>query len=198
LGGGVLGRYDFSKTGPGHFYADAYFRAGQSKTDFTSGDILNNAGAAVHFDSSSPYYGAHAGVGYVWNINDRASLDFSARYIWTRLGSDSEDIAGDRFNFDEADSHRIRAGARFSYLGNSYLKPYLGVYYDHDFDGRSRAAVNGLTIPESKLKGGTIMGELGLSVRPSANVPFSIDLGAEVFSGRRDGITGSLRIKFEF
>jgi hypothetical protein len=198
LGGGIIGRYDFAESGPGHLYLDASVRAGQTKTDLTSRDILTNAGTPVHYDSSSPYYGAHAGAGYVFNLTGRTSLDLSARYIWTRQGSDSVTIAGDRVRFEAADSHRWRIGTRLAYQANEYIKPYAGAYYYHEFDGKISASLNGLPIRSPELKGGTGIGEVGLTVRPSPDIPLSIDLGAQGYTGKREGVTGSLQIKYHF
>jgi outer membrane autotransporter protein len=198
LGGGAIGRYGFSQGDLGRFYLDASIRAGQTKTDFITSDLRNNAGDSIRYDSSSPYYGAHFGLGYVWDLTEKAGLDVSLRYIWTRQGGDSVTIGGDLVNFKAADSHRLRTGARFSYRVNEYIRPSLGIYYDHEFDGRSRATVDGLSLPSPKLKGGTGVGELGLSIKPSQNVPFSVELGVHGYTGKREGVTGSLQIKFDF
>jgi hypothetical protein len=47
------------------------------------------------------------------------------------------------------------------------------------------------------LKGGTGIGELGLSLKPSPSLPLTIDLGVQGYTGTREGVTGSLRLKFE-
>ena len=41
-------------------------------------------------------------------------------------------------------------------------------------------------------------GELGLSLKPSPDLPLSFDLGVSGYTGKREGVTGSLQIKFEF
>ncbi|MCL2076204.1 MAG: autotransporter-associated beta strand repeat-containing protein, partial [Betaproteobacteria bacterium] len=99
-GGGVLGRYE----APTGMYAEASLRAGRVKNDFRSSDILNSDSDTTKYDSGSAYYGAHAGLGYVWNMNEKASLDMSTRYIWTHQASDSVTISGDRIKFKDADS----------------------------------------------------------------------------------------------
>jgi hypothetical protein len=42
------------------------------------------------------------------------------------------------------------------------------------------------------------MGELGLSLKPSQSLPLSFDLGVQGYTGKREGVTGSLQIKLEF
>jgi hypothetical protein len=42
------------------------------------------------------------------------------------------------------------------------------------------------------------MGELGLTLKPSPTRPLSFDLGVQGYTGRREGVTGSVRMKWEF
>ena len=48
------------------------------------------------------------------------------------------------------------------------------------------------------LQGDTGMGELSLSLKPSKDLPLSFDLGVQGYVGKREGVTGSLQVKFEF
>ncbi|MDR2488179.1 MAG: hypothetical protein LBD42_01555 [Desulfovibrio sp.] len=41
-------------------------------------------------------------------------------------------------------------------------------------------------------------GELGFTVKPSQTLPLSFDLGVHGYVGKREGITGSLRMQWEF
>ena len=199
VGGGVLARWDLTGTAAKGLYVDASFRAGQVKNDFSSDDLRDGFGRKADYDSSSAYYGAHAGLGYIWSITDKASLDFSTRYIWTRQDSDSVTLStGDPARFEAADSQRWRSGARFSYAVCDYATPYVGAYYDHEFDGKARATTYGHNIDAPDLKGGTGVGELGLTVKPVKDSGFSFDLGVQGYTGVREGVSGSLQLKFEF
>jgi hypothetical protein len=42
------------------------------------------------------------------------------------------------------------------------------------------------------------MGELGLTWKPSKTLPLSFDLGVQGYAGKREGVAGSLQVKFEF
>jgi len=108
------------------------------------------------------------------------------------------DVCGDPIKFKDMDSHRLRGGARFRYAINEYVTPYIGAAYEHEFDGRARAAVYGHKVGTPDLIGGTGMGELGLSLNPSKDLPLSIDLGVQGYVGKREGVTGSLQVHFEF
>lgn len=202
-GGGVLGRYDFAPTtilgGPGTLYLDASFRAGQTNTDFNSSDLRDGSGRKADYDSSSVYYGLHLGSGYLWNITEKASLDLYGKYFWTRQEGDSVTLStGDPVRFKDADSHRLRFGSRFAYAVNDCISPYAGAYYDHEFDGKARASTNGYAIDAPDLTGGTGVGELGLTIKPVKDSSFSFDLGVQGYTGVREGVTGSVQVKFEF
>jgi outer membrane autotransporter protein len=78
------------------------------------------------------------------------------------------------------------------------VSPYIGAAWKHEFDGRARATTNGFDIPAPSIRGDTDIGELGLSLRPSLDLPLSFDLGVQGYVGKREGVTGSLQIRFEF
>ena len=42
------------------------------------------------------------------------------------------------------------------------------------------------------------MGELGLAFKPVADSGLSIDLGVQGYTGKREGVSGSFQVKFEF
>jgi hypothetical protein len=137
IGGGVLGRMDFTNSGPGHFYAEAAGRAGGLHNEYSSGDLRDNPGRKADYDSSSAYYGLHLGAGYVWNLSEKASLDLYGKYFWTHQEGDSVTLStNDPVKFEAADSQRLRGGARFAYAVNEYVSPYIGAAYEHEFDGR--------------------------------------------------------------
>lgn len=102
LGGGILARMDFVNIGPGRFYAEASGRAGKTHNEYDSSDLRDAAGRKADYDSSSPYYGLHFGTGYVWNINDAATLDLYGKYFWTRQQGDSVGLStGEHLSFDD-------------------------------------------------------------------------------------------------
>ena len=114
-GGGLLARMDFAPTGPGHFYAEASGRAGGLHNDYDNADLRDAFGRQASYDGSSTYYGLHAGLGYVWNITEKADLDLYGKYLWTHQDGESLSLStGERLRFDDTDSSRLRLGGRFS------------------------------------------------------------------------------------
>ena len=200
IGGGVLGRMDFVNTGPGHIYMETSLRAGHIHNEYGSSDLRDFfTGRSANYDAGSAYYGLHFGTGYLWNINKQASLDTYAKYFWTRQDGDTVTLStGDRVAFRAVDSHRLRMGSRFSYAVNECVSPYIGAGWEYGFDVGVIATTYGYDICKPDLRGGTGIGEFGLTLTPSRGLPLSFDLGGQGYAGTRRGLTGSLRIKLEF
>jgi outer membrane autotransporter protein len=195
LGGGILGRFDATCGG----YAETSLRIGGVSNEFKGRDLTDGAGGSASYDSDALYLGAHLGAGYVWKITDQASLDFYGKYFWTRVNSDSVTLdTGDPIKFKAVNSHRLRGGARFAYVMNEFVTPYAGLAYEHELDGKARGATYGYSIDAPSLRGGTGIGELGLALKPSSALPLSFDLGVQGYVGQREGVTGSLQVKWEF
>jgi outer membrane autotransporter protein len=192
----VLGRYDITRGNLAGLYLDASARIGRAKTEFASQDIQYN-GWNAKFDSAALYYGAHGGVGYLWRNGDN-SLDLSARILWTRQESDRLTVYQDRVRFKAADSVRSRLGGRYSAQVNANATAYAGLYWEHEYDGKTRGAVNNIRLDAPSLKGDTGIGEMGLTLKPSRQLPLFLDLGVQGYTGKRDGVTGSVQVKFEF
>jgi len=199
LGGGVLGRMDCSGTEIGNFYTEGSFRAGKVHNEYRNSDLTDGMGNSANFDSSTAYYGFHLGAGYIWHLSDKASLDTNAKYFWTRQQGDSVTLStGDPVKFKDSDSSRTRLGSRFSYTLTDHFSPYIGAAWEHEFDGRARATSYGYSLPAPSMKGSTGIGELGFTFTPSENRHLSFDIGVQGYTGKREGVTGSLQMRWEF
>ena len=95
---------------------------------------------------------------------------------------------------------RTRVGGRFSYALYDELAPYAGAAWEYEFDGKARATTYGFDVPAPSLKGSTGVGELGISFTPNvlSQNAFAVDLGVQGYTGMRQGISGSVQLKFEF
>ncbi len=209
-GGGILGRIDFAGTGLGlvdkleagqadGLYAEASFRAGHIDTDFDTNDILGITGGSSKYDSGADYYGLHGGVGYVMNFDERNSVDVYARYLWTKVDSETVNIGVDKLRFDDADSSRIRIGARYTMAYNQQFKPFVGAAYDHEFDGKIGAYAYQLKLDKPSLEGDTGIFEAGVSMTPISTIKaLSVDISGQGYIGKRQGGGGGLKIKYQF
>lgn len=209
-GGGILGRIDFAGTGLGlvdkldagqadGLYAEASFRAGHIDTDFDTNDILGITGGSSKYDSGADYYGLHGGVGYVMNFDERNSVDVYARYLWTKIDSETVNIGVDKLRFDDADSSRIRIGTRYTMAYNQQFKPFVGVAYDHEFEGKIDAHAYQLKLDKPSLEGDSGIFEAGVSMKPISTIEaLSVDISGQGYIGKRQGGGGGLKIKYQF
>ena len=199
MGGGILASMDFKRTGDGHFYLEGSAHTGTLHNSY-DGDALRDAyGRSAEFDTDTPYYNLHAGLGYLWSFNEQNSLDLYGKYYWTRvLGTEETLNTGDRVDFDDITSSRTRLGARYSYQASEHLSPYIGAAWEHEFDGVSDTSVFGYGLDAPKIKGDTARGEIGLKFTPTESLPLTIDAGIQGYLGKKDGVTGSVFVQYEF
>jgi hypothetical protein len=172
-------------------------RLGQVETDFDSGDLLGPGGQGASYELRTGYRGLHAGVGYVFRPSQSSSFELNGKYLWNRQKGKGVTLSsGDRVEFGSVDSSRVRAGGRYSLKASEFLSPYAGAAYERELDGRAEAMAYGRKLPEPRLKGSTGLAELGLSLKAAES--FLLDIGVQGHFGRREGVTGSLQLKFVF
>jgi len=196
-GVGLLGRMDLAETGSGNAYFEGSLRAGKVKNSYHSGlwDPLTGYG---RFKTSANYASLHFGGGYRWKLNDTSVLDFYGQAFYTREGSDSTRLSsGEAIKFSAVNSNRIRLGGRYEWALER-VAPYVGLAYEHEFDGKAKATINGYKVDSPDLKGGTGIAEVGVIMKPSQTVPLTLNLGIQGYVGKQEGVTGSLRMKYEF
>ncbi|GHU03088.1 hypothetical protein FACS1894158_00660 [Betaproteobacteria bacterium] len=196
-GAGVLARLDFNGSPSGHAYIDGALQAGSVKTKFHSKDLVAQ-GTGARYSTRSNYYGLHLGSGYVWNLGEQSELEASVKYLYAQREGDKLKLnTGDPIRFKTIESHRLRIGARYSWTADT-VKPYIGLAWEHEFDGKAKATAYGSAIDTPKLKGDTGIIELGLTMKPSATKPLTVNFGVQGYVGRREGISGSLKAEYRF
>jgi len=200
FGGGIIGRMDFADTGAGHAYTEGSFRVGTINNEYSNANLRDFLGrSAGGYDSDSAYYGLHAGLGYIGNLSETISFDLYGKYFWTRVQGDDITLAtGESVSFKDADSHRVRVGTRFTYAEDKTYTHYVGLAYEHEFDGEADAAIFGYAIDSPDIGGGTGIGEIGMHINPTDNPGLFLDLGIQGYLGTREGMTGSVQIRYEF
>ena len=188
-GGGLLGRVDFRNSG---LYTEGSFRAGSMRNEFGSAD-LGGAG----YDSSSPYLGMHLGLGSVQHISNKTSLDLYSKYFWMQQDSDTITLSsGDSVLFRDTNSHRLQLGGRVNNAVNSQLKTYWGAAWGQEFAGTVREA-GGFFFGGPALKGGTVLGELGVTWKPMKNGGLFLDFGVQGYFGKREGFAAGLQLRWQ-
>ncbi|MDR1578122.1 MAG: autotransporter outer membrane beta-barrel domain-containing protein [Deltaproteobacteria bacterium] len=196
VGGGVLSRYDIQSSA-GTLYLEGSARFGNAKADFM--DKKNRfANRRVSFKTSGKYFGAHAGVGYDLRVAEDLGVDVYLKYLWNRQSGGKESVFGQKFSLDDADSSRVKAGARVNYNYSDSIRPYVGGAYIQETSGEADASVYGVSLPNASLKGSSALAELGVTLLSSDSFPISLDAGVQGYFGIRRGLSGTLDIKYEF
>ena len=198
-GGGILARMDFNGSENGHGYLEASGRVGNADTDYTNSGLRDAYGRAASYSTDGTYYGAHIGAGYVQKLDEKSSIDWYGKLLWTRLEGGSADLStGEHLSFDDADSLRLRIGGRWNYAASDFVNYYAGLGYEYEFDGEASGFTNGLALGNEDLTGGSGVAELGISFKPSKNSPFSLELNLAGFTGEREGFRGGVEAVYTF
>ena len=194
---GALGRMDFAENQSGNYYAEGSLRLGKVKNDVHSG-LRDGMGDNANFKTSAIYTSLHLGGGYLLKLNEKSAVNLYGQAFYTREGSDSVTLStGDPVKFSSVNSTRLRLGGRYEWT-MAKVNPYVGLAYEHEFDGKAKATTNGFKIDTPDLKGGSGIAEGGILMKPSPNRPLTLNLGLQGYAGKMEGITGSLRAKYDF
>ncbi|MDR1832490.1 MAG: autotransporter outer membrane beta-barrel domain-containing protein [Fusobacteriaceae bacterium] len=197
IGLGLLARYNFKETEDGYLYLEGSGRIGRLKDHYDSKDIKDALGNVAKYDLSSPYYGFHGGIGYVWYLNEKTDLDLSAKYYLTRIKGDSLRLTtGDPVDFHPATSSRVQARAKLSRKINVKFSPYVALAWERELDGTVNASTGRYGFVAPSLAGNTGIGELGFVWKPKPR--WTIDLGLQGYFGKREGLAATLRVKYQW
>ena len=184
-------------------YVEGSLHTGFSSTDFKGAVFF--ADQYAKYDFNSWYYGGHFGVGHRWNLfedvedfdeEDAIQIDGSVKYFLNH--QDAKDVTlstGDSIRFHDANSSRLRVGAKANFFASRVWRPYIGAAYDHEFAGDAKASAYHMRIDAPTLSGDTWTGEIGLSYVKKG---FTAGIGAEGFTGTRRGWSGNVNVGFVF
>lgn len=195
-GGGLMARQE-NHDG---LYYEASLRGGNVTSDYNGN--LDGIGS-VKYDSSSPYLAAHLGLGKVFDIGHKNTLDGYVRYFYSHQGSDDVTIhaaglADQQGHFDSMNSSRLRLGARLNHKLSDTNTIYGGLGYQYEFDGDARASFNGTAAPSPSLKGSSGLMELGCKITPTKTNDMSVDISVTGWAGKQRGLTGQLSANWKF
>lgn len=189
-------RYDFQSP----FYLDGAVRLGQISTEF---DGSYGTGTAK-YDADGLYATAHIGAGYVFDLTPDVKLDAYGRYLLSYVEGDDvtlESDAKERFSMDDTTTHAVRLGARLEGAFQTF-DWYAGLAYEHVFDGKAEGELKfaGATaaLDAPSLKGDSAIVDLGFTMKPEANGPWTIGVGLKGYAGDRRGGTGSVNVLYTF
>ena len=174
-------------------YYEGSLRYGKLTSNYNSGDL----GADYNYDTDANYWGAHLGLGKVFQLNDKNSIDTYCKFFYTNQGSSSANISGSNVEFDAVKSKRSRLGFRFNHATSDVRSIYAGLAWQHEFDGSACATVDGFSTPSPSIKGNSMMVELGVNVAPKSS-PVSFDLGVSGWAGKQKGYSLNANMLWSF
>ena len=197
-GVGALAKVFLNRDALRGLYAEGSIRYGLMMSDWQSHDI-SISGRTADWDGRAPYLTSHGGLGYMWDVTDDVTADVYAKYFWGHLWGDDGTICGQKFEFDDIYSSRVRTGARLNFKKDETFSWYLGGAWEHQFDAKSTGSIYGYDVPSTDLRGNTAIAEAGIYFRPKADSDFSFMLGTTGYFGeKREGVTGHLQVRYEF
>lgn len=100
--------------------------------------------------------------------------------------------------FDAIDSSRIRLGAKLEYLASAQCTPYVGLAYEHEFDGKAKGSVEGMALPSADLGGDTGILSAGINFKPSKSLPLTVKAAFTGRVGEHRGAAGLFKVRYDF
>ena len=196
FGVGLAARYRFESG----FYGEGAIRLGRSSSDFAAN--FAEDGDCARYESDVFYATMHMAAGYELPLNDFVTADMYARYTFSFLDNDSVDLndaAQSRAELDSVVAHALRIGARVKGGFTDAVNWKAGIAYEHMFDGAAGGAVDGVSITEAEMDGGSVIGELGVSVKPGSETsPWTLQFALKGYLGEREGVSGNGMLVYSF
>ena len=196
FGVGLAARYRFESG----FYGEGAVRVGRASSDFAASFV--EEGDRARYESDVFYATMHMTAGYELPLNDFVTADMYARYTFSFLDNDSVDLndaAQSRAELDSVVSHALRIGARVKGGFTDAVNWKAGIAYEHMFDGAAGVTVDGVSITEAEMDGGSVIGELGVSVKPGSGTgPWTLQFALKGYLGEREGVSGNGMLVYSF
>ena len=178
-------------------YLQAHARIGRAFSDYNS-RLKDGSGEKLDYDKNSTYYGAGFEIGREWQYHPDYMLDSYLKYRWLHLNGFNTEINGADHKLDDIDSHRTRLGTRLNYTAEKTGMPYIGIAWEHEFDGNARGRVFGYSLKDTSLKGDSGVLELGVKFVLSEKSRWNYDFTIEGYVGQREGVMGNFVVNYLF
>lgn len=185
-GVGVMARH---KTANNNYY-EGNIRYGRQETSWGQSEIGG-------YETDSRYYGVMVGMGHIIQLG-KNELDVYGRYSYGHVGACNAKVGNNDYRFDSVKSHRVRVGGKYNFVrANSKAKPFVGVAWEHEFNGESKATIAGVgQAPAPGLKGNTGIIQAGCDW--DLGKKWTAGAGANAYVGKRKGWDGMLRAFYSF
>lgn len=191
-GGGIAARYENAKG----VYTEGSLRAGMLKNEMDNA-LRDASGASYGYETESTYYGAHIGIGQIFEIDENTDLDVYGKFFHTYVDGDTVTIGNDVFDFDSITSDRLRVGARVT-KQQAKVNTYYGLAYEYEFNGDADMTAQGIRAERQSFGGGSGIAELGFNYQPGTDSPWNFDLNLRGYVGERQGGSFNVQATYTF
>ena len=191
-GGGIAARYENAKG----VYTEGSLRAGMLKNEMDNA-LRDASGASYGYETESTYYGAHIGIGQIFEIDENTDLDVYGKFFHTYVDGDTVTIGNDVFDFDSITSDRPRVGARVT-KQQAKVNTYYGLAYEYEFNGDADMTAQGIRAERQSFGGGSGIAELGFNYQPGTDSPWNFDLNLRGYVGERQGGSFNVQATYTF
>lgn len=176
----------------GGLWYEGSLRGGKTDSDY-QGVISQQS---VSYDGNGRYFGAHVGVGKDVAIGEGKRMTPYVRYFYSRHNAmDTTLTSGEKYEFSEVESSRLRFGARYTENGRGNHVLYVGVAGEYEMKGEATSNYQIADVTAPSLKGYSAMMEVGYGLT-AQDQGISYDLNLSGWLGRRKGIVASANVKW--
>lgn len=187
VGGGAFVRQEQK----GGMFYEGSLRFGRTDMDYAADLPTGRTPTHTSYDTDTNYFGAHLGLGQRITEQSGNERELYVRYFYTRQSSTDATLStGERYCFDAAHSHRLRAGARWKVpqKGGALI---LGAAAQYEFGGETDATVEvggrAYDTPAPTLKG--FSGSLELGWKASLSENATADISVTGWAGKQRGVS---------
>ena len=188
MGGGLFAKF----VAQSNFYGEGSIRLGKIKTN-------SDKGMYNEYELSSSYYGAHVGLGKIFELNNTNNLDIYTKYFYSHTDSANTTISGVDVNFAGIASSRVQVGVKDTIKFSETSSLYAGLAYQYEAKGKAEGSVSVLNqsagIASPSLKGSTGIAELGYAYETNS---IKFDIGAKGYTGKEKGYSGNVGVTVKF
>ena len=188
IGGGAFGKFKFIN----NFYTQASARIGNIKTKAEKG-------LYDEYKLSNTYYGAHFGLGKIYEITSSNELDIYAKYFYSHIAGQEIELRGVNVDLGSVTSSKFKAGFKDTIKFSDTSSLYAGLAYQYEAKGDAKGNLSAFnqsaSIASPSLKGSTGIGEIGYTYETNS---IKFDIGAKGYTGKERGYSGNVGVTFKF
>jgi hypothetical protein len=146
------------------------------------------------YDYKGMYEGVHIGCGYEIEASRGIEIGITGKMLVTRQeGKQIKLNNGEPIEIEGVTVGKVGGGLKMKSKCSEKILPYVGIGYEYGIFGEGKGKVEGISLKEIDLKGGTGIGEIGIESRIGE---LRIELRGRGNIGKREAIEGLLKVGY--